>query len=59
MLNRGYGFITFKHVDGALLALKEPSKKIDGRMTVTQLAAAGRCGPSGTGAPGDVEMRRI
>ncbi|KAF5948644.1 hypothetical protein HYC85_014601 [Camellia sinensis] len=39
--SKGYGFVTFKHVDGALLALKEPSKKIDGRMTVTQLAAAG------------------
>ncbi|XP_021831813.1 UBP1-associated protein 2C-like [Prunus avium] len=39
--SRGYGFVTFRHVDGALLALKEPSKKIDGRMTVTQLAAAG------------------
>lgn len=59
MLNRGYGFITFKHVDGALLSLKEPSKKIDGCMAVTQLAAAGRCGPSGIGAPGDVAMRRI
>ncbi|KAK1301809.1 hypothetical protein QJS10_CPB12g01081 [Acorus calamus] len=39
--SKGYGFITFHHIDGALLALKEPSKKIDGRMTVTQLAAAG------------------
>ncbi|KAJ4866022.1 UBP1-associated protein 2C [Raphanus sativus] len=37
--SKGYGFATFKHVDGALLALKEPSKKIDGRVTVTQLAA--------------------
>ncbi|XP_057506450.1 UBP1-associated protein 2C-like [Actinidia eriantha] len=39
--SKGYGFVTMEHVDGALLALKEPSKKIDGRMTVTQLAAAG------------------
>ncbi|PSS05854.1 UBP1-associated protein like [Actinidia chinensis var. chinensis] len=39
--SKGYGFVTMKHVDGALLALKDPSKKIDGRMTVTQLAAAG------------------
>ncbi|KAM5586213.1 hypothetical protein ABKV19_005227 [Rosa sericea] len=35
--SKGYGFVTFKHVDAAYLALKEPSKKIDGRMTVTQL----------------------
>ncbi|XP_022848467.1 UBP1-associated protein 2C-like [Olea europaea var. sylvestris] len=47
--SKGYGFITFKHVDGAVLALKEPSKKIDGRMTVTQLAAAGMSGGSGPG----------
>lgn len=39
--SKGYGFITFRHIDGALLAIKEPSKKIDGRMTVTQLAASG------------------
>ncbi|XVF45787.1 hypothetical protein PTKIN_Ptkin02bG0234700 [Pterospermum kingtungense] len=37
--SRGYGFVTFKHVDGALLALKKPGKKIDGRLTVSQLAA--------------------
>ncbi|KAL6955637.1 hypothetical protein U1Q18_000756 [Sarracenia purpurea var. burkii] len=43
--SKGYGFVTFKHADGALLALKEPSKKIDGRMTVSQLAAAGIQGP--------------
>lgn len=59
--SKGYGFVTFKHVDGALLALKEPSKKIDGRMTVTQLAAAGASGPaSNTAQPrGDVLMRKI
>nr|XP_043622008.1 UBP1-associated protein 2C [Erigeron canadensis]XP_043622009.1 UBP1-associated protein 2C [Erigeron canadensis] len=38
--SKGYGFVTFKHVDGAVLALKQPSKKIDGRITVAQLAAA-------------------
>ncbi|KMT11496.1 hypothetical protein BVRB_5g108190 [Beta vulgaris subsp. vulgaris] len=43
--SKGYGFVTFKHVDGALLALRQPSKKIDGRMTVTHLASAGR-GPN-------------
>eukprot|EP01018_Ginkgo_biloba_P015819 Gb_04917 [translate_table: standard] len=39
--SKGYGFVTFKHMDGALNALKEPSKRIDGRMTVSQLASAG------------------
>ncbi|MCI13635.1 heterogeneous nuclear ribonucleoprotein A3-like, partial [Trifolium medium] len=51
--SKGYGFVVFKHVDGAILALKEPSKKIDGRMTVTQLAAAGS-GSTG----GDVSARK-
>ncbi|KAJ8561016.1 hypothetical protein K7X08_027206 [Anisodus acutangulus] len=60
--SKGYGFVTFKHVDGALLALKEPSKKIDGRMTVTQLASAGiQGGPGGgsSGNPVDVSLRKI
>lgn len=39
--SKGYGFITFRHVDGVVLALKDPSKKIDGRITVVQLASAG------------------
>ncbi|KAG5051755.1 hypothetical protein AAZX31_02G134000 [Glycine max] len=51
--SKGYGFVVFRHVDGAILALKDPSKKIDGRMTVTQLAAAG--GPGG----GDVSLRKV
>ncbi|XVE80038.1 hypothetical protein DITRI_Ditri14bG0106800 [Diplodiscus trichospermus] len=55
--SKGYGFVTFKHVDGALLALKEPSKKIDGRVTVTQLAAAGNSGTNYN--PADVHMRKI
>ncbi|KAJ6850910.1 UBP1-associated protein 2C [Iris pallida] len=63
--SKGYGFITFRHVDGALLALKEPSKKIDGRMTVTQLASAGNTAaggglPTGPAAPApDVALRKI
>ncbi|KAG2304691.1 hypothetical protein Bca4012_063741 [Brassica carinata] len=58
--SKGYGFVTFKHVDGALLALKDPSKKIDGRVTVTQLAAAGNQGTTATAAHGsDVSMRKI
>uniref|UniRef100_A0A0D6R6C1 RRM domain-containing protein n=1 Tax=Araucaria cunninghamii TaxID=56994 RepID=A0A0D6R6C1_ARACU len=39
--NKGYGFITYAHVEGAISALKEPSKKIDGRMTVSNLASVG------------------
>ncbi|WKA12015.1 hypothetical protein VitviT2T_029455 [Vitis vinifera] len=57
--SKGYGFVTFKHVDGALLALKEPSKKIDGRMTVTQLAASGLSGPASNASAVDVSMRKI
>ncbi|TVU35953.1 hypothetical protein EJB05_17860 [Eragrostis curvula] len=64
--SKGYGFVTFRHADSAVLALKEPSKKIDGRMTVTQLAAAGAAGgPSGGAAgsggapPADVSLRKI
>ncbi|GJR70920.1 UBP1-associated protein 2C-like protein [Tanacetum coccineum] len=38
--SKGYGFVTFKHKDGAVKALVEPSKKIDGRITVAQLASA-------------------
>lgn len=53
--SKGYGFVKFKHIDGAILALKEPSKKIDGRMTVTQLAAAG----VNNGGGADVAARKI
>ncbi|XP_076924236.1 UBP1-associated protein 2C-like [Bidens hawaiensis] len=51
--SKGYGFVTFKHIDGAILALKDPSKKIDGRITVAQLAAARESGNV------DVSMRKI
>ncbi|GFY88967.1 RNA-binding (RRM/RBD/RNP motifs) family protein [Actinidia rufa] len=50
------------HIDGAVVALKEPSKKIDGRMTVTQLASAGISSGSGGGGGGgsvDVSLRKI
>ncbi|GJT53055.1 UBP1-associated protein 2C-like protein [Tanacetum coccineum] len=36
---KGYEFVTFKHIDGAMLVVKEPSKKINGRVKVAQLAA--------------------
>ncbi|CAL0333728.1 unnamed protein product [Lupinus luteus] len=55
--SKGYGFVTFRHVDGALLALKEPSKRIDGRVTVTQLAAAGNSGSTTNTA--DIAQRKI
>lgn len=55
--SKGFGFITFKHVDGAIIALKEPSKKIDGRMTVTQLASAGLANSGGSSS--DVSLRKI
>ncbi|RDX81614.1 UBP1-associated protein 2C, partial [Mucuna pruriens] len=55
--SKGYGFVTFRHVDGALLALREPSKRIDGRVTVTQLAAAGNTASNANAA--DVALRKI
>ncbi|GLJ51656.1 hypothetical protein SUGI_1097730 [Cryptomeria japonica] len=39
--SKGYGFVTFKHMDAAQRALKEPSKKIDSRMTACQMACTG------------------
>ncbi|KAL3519964.1 hypothetical protein ACH5RR_018113 [Cinchona calisaya] len=54
--SKGYGFVTFKHIDAAILALKEPNKKIDGRITVTQLASAGN---SSNSQSADVALRKI
>ncbi|GER31780.1 RNA-binding (RRM/RBD/RNP motifs) family protein [Striga asiatica] len=54
--SKGYGFVTFKHIDAAVLALKEPNKKIDGRITVTHLAAAGS---SVNSHSADVALRKI
>jgi heterogeneous nuclear ribonucleoprotein A1/A3 len=54
--SRGYGFVTFKHMDGALNALREPSKRIDGRISVCQLASMG----SGSAQPPqDLAARKI
>ncbi|XP_031101722.1 UBP1-associated protein 2C-like [Ipomoea triloba] len=39
--SRGYGFITFKDMESAQRALKAPSKMIDGRMAVCNLASEG------------------
>ncbi|KAF6136826.1 hypothetical protein GIB67_030111 [Kingdonia uniflora] len=58
--SKGYGFVIFKNVDGAMMALKEPSKKIDGRMTVTQLASAGiTTGPTASVPTGDAAFRKV
>lgn len=54
--SRGYGFVTYKHMDGALNALKEPSKRIDGRISVCQLASQG---PGSFQPPQDLAVRKI
>ncbi|KAH7428041.1 hypothetical protein KP509_10G072400 [Ceratopteris richardii] len=54
--SRGFGFVTFKHMDGALNALKERSKRIDGRIAVCQLASDG---PGSSQPPQDLALRKI
>lgn len=54
--SRGYGFVTYKHIDGALNALKEPSKRIDGRISVCQLASQGA---GSSQPPQDLATRKI
>lgn len=49
--SKGFGFVTFKHRDACLRALKEPSKKIEGRMTVCHLSGAASSNASGSGLP--------
>ncbi|KAL3625704.1 hypothetical protein CASFOL_030233 [Castilleja foliolosa] len=39
--SKGYGFILFKHRNGARRALKQPQKTIEGRLASCQLASAG------------------
>eukprot|EP01018_Ginkgo_biloba_P001204 Gb_41330 [translate_table: standard] len=39
--SKGYGFITFKNMDGTRRALKELSKKINNRMTTCQMVSMG------------------
>ncbi|KAH9295165.1 hypothetical protein KI387_038753 [Taxus chinensis] len=43
---KGYGFVTFKHMDAAQRALKEPTKKIGNRMINCQMACAGPTAPA-------------
>ncbi|KAI5065959.1 hypothetical protein GOP47_0018583, partial [Adiantum capillus-veneris] len=54
--SRGYGFITFKHMDSAQRALAEPSKFIDGRIAVCNLAVTGTHPPVVTG---DLAQRKL
>ncbi|KAJ0088913.1 hypothetical protein Patl1_33006 [Pistacia atlantica] len=42
--SRGYGFITYKHMESTQNALRAPSKLIDGRMAVCNLACEGLTG---------------
>uniref|UniRef100_A0A2P2IY52 RRM domain-containing protein n=2 Tax=Rhizophora mucronata TaxID=61149 RepID=A0A2P2IY52_RHIMU len=46
--SRGYGFITYKHMESARSALAAPGKMIDGRMAVCNLACEGLVGASAT-----------
>ncbi|EXB93643.1 Uncharacterized RNA-binding protein [Morus notabilis] len=46
--SRGYGFITYKHIESTQMALRAPSKLIDGRMAVCNLASEGLTGTSTT-----------
>ncbi|XP_058098482.1 UBP1-associated protein 2A-like [Magnolia sinica] len=43
--SKGYGFLLYKHRRSARKALRNPQKKIDGRMTACQLASAGPVQP--------------
>ncbi|GMH29358.1 hypothetical protein Nepgr_031201 [Nepenthes gracilis] len=46
--SRGYGFITYKHMESAQHALRAPSKLIDGRMAACNLACEGLSSGSST-----------
>ncbi|XP_059427764.1 UBP1-associated protein 2C-like [Corylus avellana] len=46
--SRGYGFITYKNMESAQSALRAPSKMIDGRLAVCNLACEGLNGASTT-----------
>ncbi|XP_060208286.1 UBP1-associated protein 2C-like [Lycium barbarum] len=54
--SRGYGFITYKDMESAQIALKDPSKMIDGRMAVCNLACEGL---SSTTVTGDQAQRKL
>ncbi|KAF3442628.1 hypothetical protein FNV43_RR16544 [Rhamnella rubrinervis] len=54
--SRGYGFITYKHMESTQSALKAPSKLIDGRLAVCNLACEGL---SGTSTTPDLSQRKL
>ncbi|KAL5545480.1 hypothetical protein UlMin_005167 [Ulmus minor] len=54
--SRGYGFITYKHMDSTHSALKAPSKLIDGRLAVCNLACEGL---SGSNSTPDLPQRKL
>ncbi|XP_039142531.1 UBP1-associated protein 2C-like isoform X2 [Dioscorea cayenensis subsp. rotundata] len=54
--SRGYGFITYRHMESAQRALQEPSKLIDGRLAVCNLACEGLSSGS---VSTDLALRKI
>ncbi|KAL6133860.1 hypothetical protein ACLB2K_066093 [Fragaria x ananassa] len=54
--SRGYGFITYKYMESTHSALRAPSKLIDGRMVVCNLACEGLTGSSSTQ---DLTLRKL
>ncbi|PKA47320.1 Glycine-rich RNA-binding protein 4, mitochondrial [Apostasia shenzhenica] len=54
--SRGYGFITYKNMESARNALEEPSKLIDGRLAVCNLACEGLTSAS---VSVDVALRKL
>lgn len=54
--SRGYGFITYRHMESAQKALREPSKLIDGRLAVCNLACEGL---SSASVSADLALRKI
>ncbi|XLR68227.1 UBP1-associated protein 2C [Arachis hypogaea] len=54
--SRGYGFITYKYMESTQQALRAPSKLIDGRLAVCNLACEGLSGSSS--AP-DLAQRKL
>ncbi|KAH1077849.1 hypothetical protein AAZX31_19G132600 [Glycine max] len=54
--SRGYGFITFKNMESTQQALRAPSKLIDGRLAVCNLACESL---SGTSSAPDLSLRKL
>ncbi|KAA8518253.1 hypothetical protein F0562_015864 [Nyssa sinensis] len=54
--SRGYGFITYKDMESSQSALRAPSKLIDGRMAVCNLACEGLTSTSTTS---DITQRKL